>query len=219
MYDNLLLVRKSGFEARAVTELCAILDAGDLPISTRAIIADALTSGGDPRTLAQVAGSARSLQRELDLSLSAARPPLEAVCLIAASLVRIHHAAGIALGNGDGATNPSNNRHSDSTLRHDLKLARQTLLDRADELAQTRAFGRRTIGAVVAMLSVVFAAALSALLFRPAVDVSTKLSIALPSLVVFAAIISYVGARAADVEAEPRWLAAVRDIWRSGRGD
>ena len=67
-------------------------------VSLRAIVAEALTNSDDYLTLAKVASSALTLQRDLELSLMAEHPPLEAVCLITAALIRIHAASGLSCG-------------------------------------------------------------------------------------------------------------------------
>jgi hypothetical protein len=95
IYDSLLRVREEGYDSESVDRLFAILADGAASISTRAIVAESLTSGCDTRTLAKVAGSARLLQKDLESLLVDDNPPLEPVCLITAALVRILASGGL----------------------------------------------------------------------------------------------------------------------------
>jgi hypothetical protein len=247
LYADLLRVRRLGYDHRIVVELCAVIDDPSVPISIRAIIAESLTAGGDERTLAHVAGAARTLQRVFDRALDVPGElapgaidgglgssstthgatdstqdsptpvtPLETICLIAASLVRVQDAAG--LGAGQRLSERKIHKPSDrSALRRELNLARQRIEDLGEEQAATRRFARRTVGALSILLTFAFVCLLAWLLVWLESDLATELSVAIPSAIAFAALLTFLAARAGKVNAEPQWLATVRELWRSGR--
>ncbi|MFF4557706.1 hypothetical protein [Streptomyces sp. NPDC001422] len=215
VYDDLLTVREEGHTSSSLSRLCAILSDGEAPISLRAIIAENLTEGCDAQTLARVAGSARTLQSDLEQSLDAGHPPLEAVCLIVATLIRIRSRSGLQSSFRQIKLEESQAQRT-VDLRRDLESMKQHVADNAEVLAATQNSGRRFVGSLVVAAATILGLAFVLLLDHVTADLSTWIEIALPVLLTFTAMAAYLGARAARVGCEPRWLRAFRDFMQVG---
>ncbi|BCB83716.1 hypothetical protein [Phytohabitans suffuscus] len=218
IFDALLTVRSDGHDTAAMDYLCGILKDGSQSISRRAIIAESLTNSDDPRVQARVADSARTLQNDLEFSLAAGHPPMEAICLSTAALIRIHASSGLTSGvpvqdHSDGGAWQEPDR--DSELRRKLELTRQQVADADGKVRAVQQFARRAVGMSVAIAVVIVLAAYGVLISSVKLDADAWVGISVAGFVATAALVTYVGHRASRVGGEPRWMAAVRDLFLS----
>jgi hypothetical protein len=214
VYQALLQARVEGHDSECVSFLCDVLGDATKSVSLRAIVAEALTNSGDYLTLAKVASSALTLQRDLEFSLMAEHPPLEAVCLITAALIRIHAASGLSCGitvlDYDDASRLQ--PEQDSDLRRELEVTNQKLTRGENELASVRKFARRVVGTSVIGTILAAIGVYISLLTTVNLDTQSWVEISLPSLAGLTVLLAYVGVRASLVNCEPRWMNAVREI-------
>jgi hypothetical protein len=214
VYQALLRVRSEGHDSDGVDFLCGILKDPAQSLSLRAIVADALTSSRDYLTLAKVADSARTLQGDLERSLSAEHPPLEAVCLITATLIRIHAASGLSCGVPTLDRNEDAQRQaaSDSALRRELELVRQQTVQADTRIAAIEKFARRAIGTSIIIAIMVAIGVYAFLVATVHLGSDTWTELTLACLVGLTVILTYVGIRASRVNCEPRWMVFLRDL-------
>lgn len=214
VYQALLQARVEGHDSECVSFLCDILKDSTKSVSLRAIIAETLTSSSEYLTLAKVASSALTLQRDLEFALTAEHAPLETVCLITAALIRINDASGLSCGitilnyDDDARLQPE----QDSDLRRELEVTNQKLAKGDSELAAIRKFARRVVGASVTGTIVAAIGVYISLLMTVNIDIQSWVEISLPCLAGLTLILAYVGYRASTVSCEPRWMGAVREI-------
>ena len=214
VYQALLQVRSEGHDSNGVEFLCGILKDPDRSLSLRAIVADALTSTRDYFTLAKVADSARTLQGDLERSLSAEHPPLEAVCLITAALIRIHAASGLTCGvptldHNDGAPRQS---ASDSALRRELELVRRQTIEADTRIAAVEKFARRTVGTSIIIAIIIAIGVYAFMVATVQLGSDTWAEISLASFVGLTVVLTYIGISASRVNCEPRWMGILRDL-------
>ncbi|WP_439427702.1 hypothetical protein [Micromonospora sp. LA-10] len=214
IYQALLAVRADGHDAASMDFLCEVLKDESQSISRRAIIAESLTNSDDPLVRARVADSARTLQNDLESSLVAGHPPLEAICLATAALIRIHATSGLTSGVNvrDESTGTWHDPDRDSELRRKLELTRQQKADAEAMVAKVQTFARRTVGISVTVAIATVLAAYSLLISSVKLDVATWVQITASGFVALAALVAYIGYRASRVGGEPRWMAALRDV-------
>ena len=214
VYQALLQARIEGHESECVTFLCGVLGDSSRSISLRAIVAEALTKNCDYLTLAKVASSALTLQRDLEVSLTAEHPPLEAVCLITTALIRIHAASGLSCGTKVPEQDDTSRIQAaqDSDLRRDLEVTTQKLAEAGIELSRVRTFTRRVVGASVIGTILIALGVYVFLLTAVTLDIQSWVAISIPCLAVLAVIFAYVGARASVAGCEPRWMSAAREL-------
>ena len=215
IYQALLLARTEGHDSPSVEFLCGVLQDPGQSLSLRAIVAEALTQCRDYLTLAKVAGSARTLQGDLERSLTAAHPSLEAVCLLTAALIRIHAASGLSCGlptlERDDRT-PGGPNEGNSALRRELEQVRHQRAETDARITAAQQFTRRAVGASITMGLLLAGVSYAFLVSKVRLDHSSWIEISLAALAGLAVLISYAGMRASRVDGEPRWMSALRDV-------
>ncbi|AXH93547.1 hypothetical protein DVH21_28500 [Micromonospora aurantiaca] len=214
IYEALLAVRADGHDTASMDFLCEVLKDESQSISRRAIIAESLTNSDDPLVRARVADSARTLQNDLESSLVAGHPPLEAICLATAALIRIHATSGLTSGVTvrDESNGTWHDPDRDSELRRKLELTRQQSADAEAMVAKVQTFARRTVGMLVTVAIATVLAAYALLMFLVKLDAATRVQITVSGFVALTALAAYIGYRASRVGSEPRWMAALRDV-------
>ena len=214
IYQALFQVRNEGHDSKCLSFLCSILGDSSQSVSVRAIVAEGVTKSCDYLTLAKVASSALTLQSDLEFLLTAEHPPLEAVCLITAALIRIHAASGLSCGIPvlDHYDASRIQPEHDSDLRRELEVTSQKLKGTDGELAAARKFARRVVGISVIATILTAIWVYIFLLMTVTLDAQSWVEISLASFAGLTVILVYVGIRASLVSCEPRWMSAMREI-------
>jgi hypothetical protein len=213
IYSAVLQARAEGHGSGSIEFLCDILQDSLQSLSLRAIVAEALTEQRDYLTLAKVASSARTLQGDLDSLLMAEHPPLEAVCLITAALIRIHAASGLT--SGVSVLDHDTDRTLDvknSDLRRELELVHQQVDTVELRMAQTQKFARRVVGTTIVAALLAVLGILSLLITTLSLGFQSGLELFLPSFAALTVALTYAGIRASMVNCEPHWMSALRDF-------
>jgi hypothetical protein len=213
IYSALLRARAEGHDAGSIEFLCNILQDSRQSLSLRAIVAEALTEQCDYLTLAKVASSARTLQGDLDSLLTAEHPPLEAVCLITAALIRIHAASGLTCGvsvlDHDAGRTPDANT---SDLRRELELVHQQVDAVESRMTHAQKFARRVVGTMMVAALLAALGILSLLIATLSLSFQSGLELFLPSFAALTVALTYVGIHASVLNCEPHWMSAMRDF-------
>ncbi len=220
LYHRLLQVQQEKCGTDDLSELGAMLRNPGLPLSVRAIVADSLSSASSTQARGLVADSIGLLKDDWVAALRSDHPPLESICLLTATMVRVHAACGFASGLGPDERESTQPQPSarEADLRRDLELARQALSSERSNLDRVRSFASLSMGTAVVCASAIPLLIAVWVLSAFGADVTTWLAVLIPLVTVVASLVAFAGLKAASLQAAPKWLRALGEVMQSTRG-